>query len=87
MCYAIPAEIKDIKDDETAVVDYGGVTKEVNLSLVNDPKVGEFVLVHAGFAIEVLDKKSAEESLKIIRKHMELVEEGLSESEKLRPKL
>jgi hydrogenase expression/formation protein HypC len=66
MCYAIPAKIMKIKDD-TATVDYGGVIKKVNIALLDSLQAGDFVLIHAGFAIEKLDKKSADESLEIIR--------------------
>jgi hydrogenase expression/formation protein HypC len=66
MCYAIPAKIIKIKD-MNAEVDYGGVLKNVNISLIDDPKIGDYILIHAGFAIEKLDKKSARESLEIIR--------------------
>lgn len=59
MCYAIPGEILSI-NGENAVIDYGGLKKTVNISLLT-PKVGDFVLVHAGFAIEIVDKKTAEQ--------------------------
>ncbi len=73
MCYAIPARITDIAG-ETATLDYGGITKTANISLIDHAAVGDYVLVHAGFAIERLDKKSAEESLAIIRRQIELTE-------------
>ena len=60
MCYAIPAKIIEINGDE-ARVDYGGVIKKVNHTLIDNAKVGEYVLIHAGFVIEKLDTKSAEE--------------------------
>jgi hydrogenase expression/formation protein HypC len=65
MCYAIPALIKEINGDN-AVVDYGGVIKEINITLIEGIKIEDYVLIHAGFAIEILDKKSAEDSLAII---------------------
>jgi len=62
MCLAIPAKVMEIKGD-TAKVDFGaGTMREVNISLV-DAKIGEYVIVHAGYAIEVLDRKAAEETL------------------------
>ncbi|MDW7775510.1 MAG: HypC/HybG/HupF family hydrogenase formation chaperone [Methanosarcinales archaeon] len=69
MCYAIPARIINIKGDE-ATADYGGVKKKVNINLVDNVDVGDYVLIHAGFIIEKLDKRSAEESLEIIREYM-----------------
>jgi len=65
MCLAIPAKILDIEND-SAEVDYGGVRKDVNISLVSNLKKGDYILIHAGFAIQKLDSKTAEESLKII---------------------
>jgi len=76
MCYAIPAKIIKITGD-TAVVDYGGVEKKVNLTLVDNLKIGDYVLIHAGFAIERIQKKSAEESLEIIRNYMVESEKNL----------
>jgi hydrogenase expression/formation protein HypC len=65
MCYAIPARIIQ-RDGDKALVDYGGVLKSVNLCLLGSAGIGDYVLVHAGFAIERIDDKSAEESLRII---------------------
>jgi len=62
MCLAIPAKVVEINGD-TAKVDFGaGTMRDVNVSLV-DAKIGEYVIVHAGYAIEVLDRKAAEETL------------------------
>jgi len=64
MCLAIPARIVEIKEN-MAKVDFGeGVLRDVNVMLV-EPRIGEYVLVHAGYAIQVLDKKSAEETLQL----------------------
>ncbi|MBN2053025.1 HypC/HybG/HupF family hydrogenase formation chaperone [Candidatus Woesearchaeota archaeon] len=73
MCYAIPARIISIEGD-SAEVDYGGVLKKVNVSLVDNPKKGDFVLIHTGFAIEKLDKKAAEENLEIIRNEIKRIQ-------------
>ena len=70
MCYAIPARIIEIKGDE-AVVDYGGVRKIANHTLVEGLKAGDYILIHAGFAIEKMDQKSAEESIRIIKEYAE----------------
>lgn len=69
MCYAIPAKIIEI-DEDTAKVDYGGIVKKINISLLKDSKIDDFVLVHAGFAIEKLHRGTAEGFLKIIRGQM-----------------
>ncbi len=64
MCLAIPAKVVSV-DGSTAKVDFGhGVVREANVMLV-DAEVGEYVLVHAGYAIQVIDKKSAEETLEL----------------------
>ena len=70
MCLAIPAKVLEIQGD-VAKVDFGqGVAREVNVMLV-DAHVGEYVLVHAGYAIEKLDQKAAEESLNTWREILE----------------
>ena len=67
MCYAIPAKITHINAiEDEATVDYGGIIKKVNISLVK-AKTGDYVLIHAGFAIEKLVTKSAEETLELTR--------------------
>jgi hydrogenase expression/formation protein HypC len=71
MCYAIPAKIIKI-NNESATVDYGGVIKIINISLIDNIKVNDYCLIHAGFAIEKLKKKSAKDSLKIIKNYMKL---------------
>jgi hydrogenase expression/formation protein HypC len=64
MCLAIPAKVISIKEDK-AQVDFGeGVLREVNVALVN-AKVGNYVLVHAGYAIQVVDEKEALETLRL----------------------
>jgi len=74
MCLAVPAEIKSI-DGQTAVVDYGGVTRTANISLV-EVKVGDYVIVHAGYAIQVLDKEEAEKTLELFRELLESQEDA-----------
>lgn len=64
MCLAIPAKIISIKE-KLAQVDFGeGVLREVNVSLVNS-RAGDYVLVHAGYAIQVLDEQEALETLRL----------------------
>lgn len=66
MCLAIPAKILEIEGDR-AKVDYGGTVREANLTLIEDPKVGDYVIVHAGYAIQRLDASEAEETLELFR--------------------
>jgi len=69
MCLAIPAKIIEIQG-RIAKVDFGGIARNVNISLV-DAKIGEYVIVHAGFAIQILDEKDALETLKIFNQILE----------------
>jgi len=64
MCLAIPAEVKEVKGNMAKVDFGGGVLREVDVSLV-DAKVGEYVLVHVGYAIQVIDRKAAQETLQL----------------------
>ncbi|MFO7791489.1 MAG: HypC/HybG/HupF family hydrogenase formation chaperone [Candidatus Saliniplasma sp.] len=61
MCLAVPGKIQDIEGDN-AKIDFGGVTRDANVSLV-DVEVGDYVIVHAGYAIEHLDEEEARKSL------------------------
>jgi len=66
MCLAIPAQIKSI-DGHQAEVDIEGVTREASLQLTPDAKVGDYVLLHTGYAISVIDAAEAEETLKLLK--------------------
>ncbi|OPX72426.1 MAG: hydrogenase assembly chaperone [Methanoregulaceae archaeon PtaB.Bin108] len=66
MCIAVPAEVVEIKDGNIGVVDYGDLRQEVRLDLV-DVNVGEFVLVHVGFAIQKLSREEGLETREIFR--------------------
>lgn len=78
MCLAIPMKIAALKDDHMATVDVLGVTREVSLDLTPQANVGDYVLVHAGFAIEVVDEQYAQETLDLIKEFPELAgEDGL----------
>ena len=59
MCLAIPGKIKKIFNDRTAEIEIGGITKKASLDLIDQVKEGDYVLLHAGFAIEVIDQKEA----------------------------
>ena len=72
MCLAIPARITELKDDHMATVDILGVTRDISLYLTPQSGVGNFVLVHAGFAIEVVDEQYAQETIDLIKQFPEL---------------
>ncbi len=67
MCLAVPLEIKEIIDSETAVVQQGEVKISINVSLLADPAPGEYVIVHAGYAIEKIDLQEAGERIDMIK--------------------
>ena len=66
MCLGIPAQVLKI-EGETATVSYGSLTGRASLSLVPDAAVGDYVIVHAGFAIEKVEQTEAEETLRVLR--------------------
>jgi len=66
MCLAIPMEITEINGNE-AVAEAGGVRKEVRLDLLDGAAIGDFVLIHTGYAIEKLDAEEARETLELIK--------------------
>ena len=75
MCLAVPGQVLEIEErDGTrfAQVDFGGVTKEVCLEYVPDLQVGEYTIVHVGFALQRLDEESAQETLDLFRQLGEL---------------
>lgn len=74
MCLAIPAKVLDIKDN-VATVDFGGVSRPVRVDLV-EAKVGDYVIVHTGYAISVLDEAEAVESLKIWKQLLAKMDEN-----------
>ncbi|MFZ2456852.1 MAG: HypC/HybG/HupF family hydrogenase formation chaperone [Candidatus Altiarchaeia archaeon] len=69
MCLAIPGKVLEIKGKE-ATVDFGGVKRSVKTDLVN-VKPGEYVIVHAGYAIEVMSEEDALETLKILEEMLD----------------
>ena len=66
MCVAVPAEVLEIKEGNIGLVDYGDLKQEVRLDLV-DVQVGEFVLVHVGFAISIVDEAHAKEVFEYLK--------------------
>ncbi|MCJ7742981.1 MAG: HypC/HybG/HupF family hydrogenase formation chaperone [Dehalococcoidales bacterium] len=71
MCLAIPALVKSVEGYK-AVVDIDGVTREVSIMLTPEAKVGDYVLLHTGYAINVIDQVEAEETLKLLRQISEV---------------
>jgi len=75
MCLAIPSKITEINDN-MATIDVVGVRREVSLLLVENPQVGDWVIVHAGFAIQIIDDATAQESLRYLREAAQLLVEN-----------
>ncbi|MCS7264589.1 MAG: HypC/HybG/HupF family hydrogenase formation chaperone [Armatimonadetes bacterium] len=69
MCLAVPAQVVEIvdQDNQIAKVDIGGVKRNISVALVDDVKVGDWVLVHVGFAIQKVDEEEAERTLEFLR--------------------
>jgi len=71
MCLAIPALVKSI-DGTQAEVEIGGVTRRASLQLTPEVKVGDYVLLHTGYAINIIDPLEAEETLKLLKELSEV---------------
>lgn len=71
MCLAVPGKIESILENDpiirTGKVNFGGIVKEVSLAYVPEAKIGDYVLVHAGFAISKVDEKEAEQVFEYLR--------------------
>jgi hydrogenase expression/formation protein HypC len=79
MCLAVPMKIIEMKDDDTGKVEANDVTYNVNLSLIKEPKLGDYVLIHAGFAINKLDEEEANVRIDLFKELAEIdVYEGRS---------
>jgi hydrogenase expression/formation protein HypC len=63
MCLAIPARVVELPAADAAIVDLGGVRKEISLALVDDVGIGDYVIVHVGYALNKLDPEEAEKTL------------------------
>lgn len=76
MCLAIPAQITQMKEDNLVEVSVLGIMREASIDLTPDVKVGDYVLIHAGFAIEVVDPEYARETLELVKQMPELLDLG-----------
>lgn len=78
MCLAIPGKITTIYQKDSlrmAKVDFGGIIKEACLEYTPEAKVGDYGLIHVGFAISLMDEEEAQETLKLIREVVEIENE------------
>ncbi len=75
MCLGVPLRLIETKG-ETGTAEMGGIKMRVNLSFVENPKPGDYAIVHAGFAITIMDERSAEETMDVIRRCIDMGDEG-----------
>ena len=78
MCLAVPGKIVSIEDTDsvfcTGRVDFGGIVKQVNLAYVPEAKIGDYVLVHVGFAISTIDEAEAQQVFEYLQEIGELAQ-------------
>ncbi len=78
MCLAVPGQIKEITSEDALMrsgrVDFGGISKDVNLAYVPEANPGDYVIVHVGFAISILDEEEAHRTLNYLKEMDELAE-------------
>jgi hydrogenase expression/formation protein HypC len=67
MCLALPVRVVELKDGDRAIIDLAGVRKEISLELVDGVAVGDFVILHVGYALTRLDPDEAERTLALLR--------------------
>ena len=85
MCIAAPAQIVEInKEENTLYADFGGARQMAKMDLLPDVEIGDYVLIHAGYAIEKLTEEAAKESLEAWEELLEMLEEEDREMEKAR---
>lgn len=77
MCLAIPSKIISIENN-MGTIDVDGVQRQASLLLLEDAAVGDYVIVHAGFAIQKIDEEAAKASLKLLRETLSMVKDGSS---------
>lgn len=67
MCLALPVRVVELKEADNAIVDLGGIRKEISLALVDGVAVGDYVILHVGYALTKLDPAEAERTLALFR--------------------
>ena len=65
MCLALPAQITQILDQQRALVNLGGIIKEVSIALLNEVQIGDYVIIHVGYALTRLDEQEAQKTLSL----------------------
>ena len=75
MCLALPVRVVELAADDHAVIELGGIRKQISLALVDDVQIGDYVILHVGYALSKLDAAEAEKTLALFR------EAGLAQPE------
>lgn len=76
MCLAIPAQVVELRPDDNALVDLAGVKKEISLALLEGVAVGDYVIVHVGYALNKLDPEEAARTLRLFAEMGQLTPDG-----------
>ncbi len=69
MCLAVPVKVIEVIDSENAVIDLSGTKKTVNVELIEDVKVGDYVILHVGYALQKVDPDQAQKTLAMFREN------------------
>jgi len=78
MCLAVPVQIVELLDNDQAIADMGGVRKPISTALLDEVAVGDYVIVHVGFALSRLDPEEAAETLKLFAEMAEVIGDEIS---------
>ena len=82
MCLAVPAKVLELRDDQMALVDISGTQREISLMVLDgDVAVGEYVLIHVGYAIEKIDEEEAQRTLELFQQMAEFNETAPEETD------
>ena len=65
MCLALPAQITQILDNDRAIINLGGITKEISIALLDEVAEGDYVIIHVGYALTRLDEQEAQKTLSL----------------------
>ena len=84
MCLAIPVRVDELLEDGAAMADIGGVRKRIDVSLVDDLNVGDYVILHVGFALKKLDQAEAERTLAMFAKIQAAEEASREDADEIR---
>lgn len=75
MCLALPAQVTQLLDNERAIVNLGGISKEISVSLLDRISIGDYVIIHVGFALTKLDIEEAEKTLSLFAEMLKETEQ------------